>query len=219
MSGAGKGGSPRRPAIRLAAALAFLVALVPLGAAAPRALPLTPCTLTGGIAARCGSFAVPENRAQPEGRTISLRVAVLPARDSDRAPDPIVVLAGGPGGSAIAEARGMLSVFSATNATRDIVLVDQRGTGGSNRLECPQPGRPFKPTAAAVRAQDPLASVRDAIRELPSSRTVVVPAAGHGSVQLGCLPRLARQFIEEASAASLDARCAARYKPPPFAVP
>jgi pimeloyl-ACP methyl ester carboxylesterase len=67
--------------------------------------------------------------------------------------------------------------------------------------------------------QDPLANVRDAIRELPSSRTIVVPAAGHGSVQLGCLPRLARQFIEEASAASLDARCAARYKPPPFVVP
>jgi pimeloyl-ACP methyl ester carboxylesterase len=137
--------------IRLTAALAFLVVGVPLGAASPRAVPLAPCTLAGGVAARCGSFTVSENREQPDGRTIALRIAVLPARDGGTNPDPLVYITGGPGGSAIAGAAGMLSIFSAANASRDIVLVDQRGTGGSNRLECPLPRRPVA-TAAAIRA-------------------------------------------------------------------
>jgi pimeloyl-ACP methyl ester carboxylesterase len=66
--------------------------------------------------------------------------------------------------------------------------------------------------------QDPLANVRNAARELPSSRTVVVPNAGHGSLQLGCLPTLAHQFFERGTAAGLDLRCAARYTPPPFVI-
>jgi pimeloyl-ACP methyl ester carboxylesterase len=66
--------------------------------------------------------------------------------------------------------------------------------------------------------QDPLANVRDARRELPASRTVVVPDAGHGSVQLGCLPRLAQQFVERGTAVGLDTRCASRYTPPPFVI-
>ena len=67
--------------------------------------------------------------------------------------------------------------------------------------------------------QDPLANVSRAARELPSSGTVVVPAGGHGSVQLGCVPRIAQQFIERASAAGLETGCAARYAPPRFVVP
>ena len=137
--------------IRLTAAFAFLVVLVPLGAASPRAVPLIPCTLTGGVDARCGSFTVSENRGRPDGRAIALRIAVLPARDGGTSTDPLVYISGGPGGSAIAGAAGVLSVFSAANATRDIVLVDQRGTGGSRRLECGLPRRPAA-TAAAIRA-------------------------------------------------------------------
>ena len=66
--------------------------------------------------------------------------------------------------------------------------------------------------------QDPLANVADAARELPNSRTVVIPGAGHASVQLGCMPALAQLFIEQGSAAGLDMRCASRYEPPPFVV-
>jgi pimeloyl-ACP methyl ester carboxylesterase len=76
---------------------------------------------------------------------------VPPARYGGTSPDPLVYITGGPGGSAIAGAAGMLSIFSAANATRDIVLVDQRGTGASNRLECALPLRPVA-TAAAIRA-------------------------------------------------------------------
>jgi pimeloyl-ACP methyl ester carboxylesterase len=66
--------------------------------------------------------------------------------------------------------------------------------------------------------QDPVANVHSARRELPGSRTVVVPHAGHGAVQLGCLPRLVARFVERGTAAGLDTRCAARYTPPQFVV-
>lgn len=137
--------------IRLTLAIATLLTVVPLGAASPSALPLEPCTLGGGVTARCGTFTVPENRAKTGGRTISLRVAVVPARDGGTKADPVVHITGGPGGSAVADALGMLSVFSELNESRDLVLVDQRGTGSSNRLDCPPP-RSRPTTVAAVRA-------------------------------------------------------------------
>jgi pimeloyl-ACP methyl ester carboxylesterase len=66
--------------------------------------------------------------------------------------------------------------------------------------------------------QDPLANVRDARRELPASRTIVVPHAGHGALQLGCTARVAQQFVERGTADGLDTSCVARYAPPPFVV-
>jgi hypothetical protein len=141
--------------VRLTLALTAAVTLVPLGAGASASLPLVPCTLAGGVAARCGTFTVPENRALANGRTISLRLAVVAARDGGTKPVPLVHITGGPGGSAIADAVRMLSTFSAVNESRDLVLVDQRGTGGSNRIECPLPRRGSKvdlTRPAAVRA-------------------------------------------------------------------
>jgi pimeloyl-ACP methyl ester carboxylesterase len=64
--------------------------------------------------------------------------------------------------------------------------------------------------------QDPASNVAHATRELPNSRTVVVPAGGHGSVHLGCMPRVAQRFIEDGTATGLDARCVFRFVPPPF---
>ena len=66
--------------------------------------------------------------------------------------------------------------------------------------------------------QDPLANVREAVRELPNSRTVVVPAGGHGTVQLGCMPRIARAFVERGGAAGIDTTCVSRYTPPRFVI-
>ena len=106
------------------------------GAAAPARIELTDCTVQN-IAARCGSLAVPENPAQKSGRTISLRVVVLPARSSNRAPDPLFYFEGGPGGAAAYEAAWVRTHFYVLNQKRDIVLVDQRGTGGSNEVTCP----------------------------------------------------------------------------------
>lgn len=139
------------PAGRLGLVLAAALALVPLGAARPAEVTLRPCTLAAGIEARCGTFVVPENRAIASGRTIRLRVAVVPARDGGSSSDALLYLTGGPGGSAIADAAGVTRLFSTTNETRDIVLLDQRGTGSSNRLDCPLPRAPLG-TARAARA-------------------------------------------------------------------
>jgi pimeloyl-ACP methyl ester carboxylesterase len=90
------------------------------------------------INAQCGTLSVFENRAASSGRKIDIHVAVIKARASNPYPDPIFYLAGGPGGSAIGDASYALLLLKSANERRDIVLVDQRGTGQSNRLTCPR---------------------------------------------------------------------------------
>ena len=102
------------------------------------ALPLHKCTVQN-IAARCGTLSLPENRALPTGRTISLRIVVLPATLGRTHNDPFVYLAGGPGGAATQSAAVVASIWYELRADRDILLVDQRGTGGSNALACALP--------------------------------------------------------------------------------
>src|SRR5258706_195691 len=85
-----------------------------------------------------------EDRASNSGRQISLRVAVLRAGSRDPAPDPLFFLAGGPGQAATEAFVPLESAFAKINRTHDIVLVDQRGTGGSNALRCPAPGNPLE---------------------------------------------------------------------------
>jgi pimeloyl-ACP methyl ester carboxylesterase len=100
------------------------------------ALSLQPCQL-GGYAAQCGTLSVFENRAARSGRKIDLRVAVVKAQSPNPAPDPIFYLSGGPGSAATQDAaRGWLFPFALTDS-HDLVLVDQRGTGGSHRVLIP----------------------------------------------------------------------------------
>jgi pimeloyl-ACP methyl ester carboxylesterase len=133
--------------------VALLVLVMPAGAATAPGIALERCGLLGGVAALCGRFDVPEDRTDPGGRSVSLRVAVIPAREHAREPDPLVYITGGPGGSAVDDAIGVLSIFRGLNAHRDILLVDQRGTGGSNKLLCPVPqGTALMSTEAALKA-------------------------------------------------------------------
>jgi pimeloyl-ACP methyl ester carboxylesterase len=100
--------------------------------------PLQSCRL-GGIEAVCGYLTVPEDPATPSGRTIDLHVAVIPAIASDPQPDPMFMLAGGPGGAATESLAWTAATYQGIHLTRDIVLVDQRGTGGSNELTLDEP--------------------------------------------------------------------------------
>ena len=136
-------------------------------------LALTPCTLPGVDAsanARCGTLTVFENRAMPRGRTIQLRVVVLPATSRDRAPDPIFFIAGGPGASIVEDAGGLARHPPGLRERRDFVLVDQRGTGGSVAINCPFYGPPdsiqsflgdFMPATAVRRCRAMFAAERD----------------------------------------------------------
>ncbi|MBT8478805.1 MAG: alpha/beta hydrolase [Gemmatimonadetes bacterium] len=89
---------------------------------------------------RCGTLAVPEDRSVEGGRSIDLRVVVLPATgDSGPAADALTFLAGGGVAPATRYVPFFANAVSRLREGRDIVLVDQRGTGGSNALECDLP--------------------------------------------------------------------------------
>ena len=110
------------------------------GVSVERPSPLRACSVEGlAEPARCGTIRVAESAAS-EARAIDLRVIVLPARGSSPVPDPVLPLAGGPGQGAadLAVVFGRRLAF--LREERDLVLVDQRGTGASNGLHC-EPAR------------------------------------------------------------------------------
>lgn len=126
---------------------ACVAALTPTPVTAPSedsraGITLAPCQLSApGMATRlsaeCGSWTVFENRAAGSGRQIRLRVAVIKTLSRNPAPDPLFFLTGGPGQAATESYPQLALAFSRISTERDIVLVDQRGTGQSNPLTCP----------------------------------------------------------------------------------
>jgi pimeloyl-ACP methyl ester carboxylesterase len=128
--------------MRTFGALALAVGSFGLSLPSLAEMALEPCTLGGslGVAsveARCGWLERPENPADPASATIKLRVAVAPSLSPNPQPDAFTVINGGPGGSSIDLYADAANVFSPILRERDIVVVDQRGTGASNPLDCP----------------------------------------------------------------------------------
>jgi pimeloyl-ACP methyl ester carboxylesterase len=104
-------------------------------------LELEPCRITAGpsypsIKARCGKLLRPENPAAPDSPDITLRVAVVPALNLSPASDVVVPIAGGPGQSTVQFYAAYQFAFEPLRRNRDILLVDQRGTGESSALDC-----------------------------------------------------------------------------------
>lgn len=89
-----------------------------------------------GIKARCGSFERPENPDDPGSARILLNVAVVAALSLEPEPDPFVPIAGGPGGATVRFYAAYAQAFEKVRRNRDILLLDQRGTGESARMEC-----------------------------------------------------------------------------------
>ena len=153
-----------------AAAAALAAPMSPPGAhAAAAPFRLEPCRLRGvPTEVLCGWLPRPLDPAAPQGTQIRLRVAVLPALARHKRPDPVVLLAGGPGQSAIGLADVVLERHRRLNQRRDIVLVDQRGTGESAPLTCPDerhlPMAEQLDEAAGLRR---LAACREALEQLP----------------------------------------------------
>lgn len=143
-------------------ACATLVAGCGPGAGSARRIALSECRLPKyAQPVQCGTLSVPEDRTKPDGRRIDLFVAVLSANTLSPKPDPLVIIAGGPG-----QAASTLAPFARSLAeirrTRDIVLVDQRGTGRSAALGC----KAFTPDDRAEFELDPLPKVRECLAEL-----------------------------------------------------
>lgn len=83
----------------------------------------------------CGSVVVPELHSAPNGRTISLAVARIRRRDGGADPDPVIYLQGGPGFAGLS---ALAAWASALATTHDVITFDQRGTGYSQPLACPE---------------------------------------------------------------------------------
>ncbi len=100
----------------------------------PKRLELKPCRVPGlEEDLRCGTFHVPENRQTNQGRTLPLKVIVIPARSAQPG-EPVFFLSGGPGQAATADASYLATAWERQN--HDVVLVDMRGTGEGHRLDC-----------------------------------------------------------------------------------
>lgn len=152
--------------------------LLPIGAAVAANEQGTSCHLPNyEHPLRCVAMDVPLDYGSP-GERLSLHVTVAPALRETARPDPLFVLAGGPGQPGSDIVLLLDSAFQRVRATRDIVFIDQRGTGRSGKLVCDglpdfgtvpeseyeqalitclqKPGKPYRhyTTASAVRDLD-----------------------------------------------------------------
>jgi pimeloyl-ACP methyl ester carboxylesterase len=142
---------PFRPrAVHLAGVLALAAAGGGDTAAAEPTL--ESCRLKGvEHSALCGRVTRPLDPAAPDGLQIDVHFAVLPALARNKKPDAVFFFAGGPGQSAISLAGPMSRLASRLGNRRDLVFVDQRGTGRSAPLAC-DAGDPAQPLAESLDA-------------------------------------------------------------------
>jgi pimeloyl-ACP methyl ester carboxylesterase len=140
---------------------------------APAATPvLTDCRVSGlEYGVKCGFVERPLDPVRPDGTRITIRYVVAPALARRHHDDPVFMLAGGPGQSAIELASAVLPLLQRLNNRRDIVFVDQRGTGRSAPLDCSDTGRePWTDAADPQRQLAELAACRERLQRLPYIR-------------------------------------------------
>ena len=160
-------------AARGAALLGLGLAPLLAGAAGGAAPPTTPCWLQGWPqAARCGVLQRPLDPARPEGRLIDVHYAVVPALARNKAPDAVFFFAGGPGQSAINLAGHLTAAHARLQQRRDLVFVDQRGTGRSAPLACPDDDeravlQPLAQRSDEAQRLQRLQACRQALQALP----------------------------------------------------
>ena len=128
---------------RLNALIVSALCIVCSTALPVQALELTECELIGDrgigrIQASCATLMQPLNPERPDDETIEVRVAVIRSLSPEPRPDAFTIINGGPGGSSISLYVQSAPVFEAIRRERDLVIVDQRGTGRSSPLDCPE---------------------------------------------------------------------------------
>jgi pimeloyl-ACP methyl ester carboxylesterase len=146
------------------ATLFFLSALVVERAAPPPKFEPRTCTADDAMpTARCGIVRVAEDRFNPDRRSIELNIVILPSRGAARLP-PLFDIDGGPGLNATKNAGFYAS--NPVSSGRDVVMIDQRGTGQSNPLRCPGlealgPNQPMLPRPLVDECRKALGSRAD----------------------------------------------------------
>jgi len=140
----------------------------------------------------CTTFDVPENWDEPAGRHIGLRVAVVRGSAADVDPDVVAFLDGGPGGAATQDYPAIAAALAPLRRRHHLLLIDQRGTGASNPLDCPddlslEGDKPVRPAP-----------------QRPSGKGSTATAAAQDDAVRRCLdalaPRAAPQFYSTGDA-------------------
>lgn len=149
----------------------LLGALLSCGAISAFAAPLElqECRLQsamtrGAATARCGRFVVRENRDDSASRQLQIHVAVIPALRLRPQADALFIISGGPGQAATDFYLSTAPAFARVRRDRDLVLVDQRGTGRSGRLDCKLPQAV---ELGAVETDELRAAVRACLSAMP----------------------------------------------------
>lgn len=128
-----------------------------------------PCRVAGiAQELRCGSVSRPLDPARADGPRIEVHYVLVPAMARRKRPDPVLLLAGGPGQSAIALAPAVLPLLGRLNQRRDLVFIDQRGTGRSAPLNCNEfRDEPLAAVADTARVLERVAACRQRLERLP----------------------------------------------------
>ncbi len=117
---------------------------------------------------QCGSVQRALDPARPDGPQVEIHYLVVPAMARNKQPDPVVMLAGGPGQSAIGIAPMVMSRLARLNNRRDLVFIDQRGTGKSAPLECADESRlPLSQVADEAASLRRVDACREQLKKLP----------------------------------------------------
>jgi len=150
-----------------------------------------------GVRATCGIVTVPEDRSRTSGRQINLNLIIIRAAKPGKERQALFDLEGGPGLADTKDAGFYLSDGAAYSTTRDVVLIDQRGTGESNPLDCPEFDaadrslEPMFPSAAVLSCRVRLShradltryTTEDAVADLDAVRK----ALGYSRIDLSAL--------------------------------
>ena len=174
--------------LSLAGVLGLLTACSPAPNAAAPSVPtdpvltFTPCMLEhpsglSGVKAECATLEVPENLSG-QGRRITLSIARHPAISERKAADPLFVLAGGPGMGAQEMYTAAAGAFARIHQDRDIILVDQRGTGRSTPLQCK-----LDPLLLSPDRPEPATAIRDGLIDAATQQCLDILRAKHDVAQ------------------------------------
>jgi pimeloyl-ACP methyl ester carboxylesterase len=165
-----------KPLLGLLALAALLAPAAGAAKTAPRSYSsrLTACKIPGEkgeVDAFCGLHEVWENRAAKKGRKLRLKVVVLPALAATPKPDPVLILGGGPGEAVTTDAG--YAAGNSLRRDRDLVFVDQRGTGEPDKLDC-QLGGHDDDLQSYLGEMFPVAAVRECEERLAKSHDLTL---------------------------------------------